>query len=60
MSVQNIKQLRTSLAMQAECMPGEPDALSQSLKANKKQTKKNGFGYIRGTEYIFHAFLYQL
>lgn len=26
--------------MQAECMPGEPDALSQSLKANKKQTKK--------------------
>ena len=43
MSVQNIKQLRTSLAMQAECMPGEPDALSQSLKANKKQNKKNGF-----------------
>lgn len=63
MSVQNIKQLRTSLAMQAECMPGEPDALSQSLKANKKQKQnktKNGFGYIRGTEYIFHAFLYQL
>lgn len=28
MSVQNIKQLRTSLAMQAECMPGKPDALS--------------------------------
>lgn len=26
--------------------------LSQSLKANKK----NGFGYIRGIEYIFHAF----
>ena len=43
--------------MQAECMPGEPDVLSQSLKAKKK--KKNSFGYIRGTEYIFHAFLYQ-
>lgn len=45
MSVQNIKQLRTSLAMQAECMPGEPDALSQSLKANKKQkqNKKKWF-----------------
>lgn len=43
MSVQNIKQLRTSLAMQAECMPGKPDALSQSLKANKKQTKKKWF-----------------
>lgn len=40
MSVQNIKQLRTSLAMQAECMPGEPDALSQSLKANKKQKQQ--------------------
>lgn len=37
MSVQNIKQLRSSLAMQAECMPGEPDALSQSLKAKKKK-----------------------
>lgn len=35
MSVENIKQLRTSLAMQAECTLGEPDALSQSLKANK-------------------------
>lgn len=34
---------------------GEPDVLSQSLKANK-----NVFGYIRGIEYIFHAFLYQL
>lgn len=30
--------MRTSLAMQAECMPGEPDALSQSLKANKRKT----------------------
>lgn len=38
MSVENIKQLRTSLAMQTECMPGEPDALSQSLKANKRKT----------------------
>lgn len=56
MSVENIKQLRTSLAMQAECTPGEPDALSQSLKVNKKKF----FGYIRGIEYIFHAFLYQL
>lgn len=36
MSVQNIQRLRTSWVMQAECTPGEPDALSQSLKANKK------------------------
>lgn len=36
MSAENIKQLRTSLAMQTECMPGEPDALAQSLKASKK------------------------
>lgn len=36
MSDENIKQLRTSLASQAECTPGEAGALSQSLKANKK------------------------
>ena len=26
--------------MQAECMPGEPDVLSQSLKAKKKKKKQ--------------------
>ena len=36
MSAENIKQLRTSLAMQTQYMPGESDALSQSLKASKK------------------------
>lgn len=55
MSVQNMKQWRTSLATQTGCMPGEHSSLSPYALIKKK-----AFGYIGGIGYICHAFLYQL
>lgn len=56
MSVQNIKQLRTSLQVQADCLPDEHDTLSP-LKLTTT-TKIKNVGYIRGIEYIPYTYFF--